>query len=286
MSAEQAPAFTVEHEDILTVTLNEPRRRNAISPAVTEMLWQALDSLIDRDDLRCLMITSTGSFFSSGIDLRFGAGHRRGLPQSQPPWNGWQYRRNYRSHHRLYDEIEAVEKPVVLAAPGPVIGAGMEMALSCDFRFCTPNAYWHLPEVTLGAIAGSGGISRLTRTVGPHWARWIAMAAKPIDANQALQIGLVHAVYPEENFLEDVRAFCRGLTALPSEAVGLSKLAIDLADSIGGREEQRNVDRIANTTLRVRASDFEERTSRFRGPTEDSTGQERGPESPTDEAMG
>ena len=258
------PALITETDGILTLTLNEPRRRNAISPAVTEGLWQALDALIDRDDLRCLVITSTGSFFSSGIDLRFGAGRRRGTPESPQPWNGWHYRRNYRSHHRLYDEFEAVEKPIVLAAPGPVIGAGLEMALSCDFRFCSPNAFWQLPEVKLGAIAGSGGVSRLTRTVGPHWARWIAMAARPVDAEQAVRIGLVHAVYPEETFLDDVYAFCKDLNALPAEAVGLSKLTIDLSGSVSGREEQRNVDRIANTTLRVRTSEFEERTSRFR----------------------
>lgn len=253
-----------EADGLLTVTIDRPRKRNAISPEVTAVLWKAVDLLTDRDDLGCLVITAAGPLFSAGIDLNHGAGNRRGMPPSPQPWNGWHYRRNYRGHHLLYDELEAVEKPVVLAAQGPVFGAGVEMALSCDFRFCTENATWRLPEVTLGAIAGSGGTTRLTRLVGPHWAKWMAMAAKPVEAGEAVRIGLVHQVLPADTFLNEVYAFCRELLAIPSEAVGLAKLVVDAAADVTDRNAQRNIDRIANTTLRVRNSVFEERTRSFR----------------------
>lgn len=263
------PAQLDEADGILTITLDRPRKRNAISPEVTAVLWEAMGLLTDREDLGCLVITATGPMFSAGIDLNHGAGNRRGAPPTPQPWNGWHYRRNYRSHHLLYDELEAVEKPVVLAAQGPVLGAGVEMALSCDFRLCTPDASWWLPEVTLGAIAGSGGTSRLTRIVGPHWGKWMAMAAKPVDAEQAERIGLVHQILPAETFLDEVYAFCRELLAIPAEAVGLAKLVVDAAADVTDRSAQRNIDRIANTTLRVRNSVFEERTSAFRTGAKD-----------------
>ena len=96
-------------------------------------------------------------------------------------------RRKYRQrHHVLHDEMESIEKPIILAAQGPCLGLGLEMAASCDFRFCTPQAHFGLPEVgRLGVIAGSGGISRVTRLVGPHWSKWISMAGKNVDADTA-----------------------------------------------------------------------------------------------------
>jgi len=106
-----------------------------------------------------------------------------------------------------------------------------------------------LPEITnLALIPGSGGISRLTRIVGPPWARWLAMAGERIDADEALRIGLVHRVLPGDNFAAEVQGFARRLTGLSREALGLAKVAIDAAASID-RTSARNVDRIANTLL-------------------------------------
>ena len=82
--------------------------------------------------------------------------------------------------------MENIEKPIIIAANGPCLGAGTEMAVSCDFRFCTPESHWGLPETrSMGAIPGSGGVSRLTRLVGTHWAKWMALAAQDISADDA-----------------------------------------------------------------------------------------------------
>src|SRR5690606_14453383 len=134
---------------------------------------------------------------------------------------GWSYRRGYRRHHLLYDEMETIEKPIVLAAQATILGAGVEMAMSCDFRFCTPQTEWGVPEIQIGVIAGSGGSSRLTRLVGPHWGKWMAMAGMRVGGEQAKTIGLVHDVYPAETLMEDVYRFCDKLISLPQEAVGL-----------------------------------------------------------------
>ena len=256
-------AITEDHKGVITVTIDREAKRNAISPQVTESLWAAARALADRDDLRVMVITAVGSYFTAGIDIAAGAEHRRGNPETSHLHPGWNYRRNYRDHHLLYDEFEALEKPIIIAAQNTILGAGVEMAMSCDFRFCTPRTEWGVPEINLGVIAGSGGSSRLTRLVGPHWAKWMAVAGMRVGAEQAKTIGLVHEVYAAETFMSDVYAFCDRLIELPAEAVGLAKQAVDLAADNMDRNAQRFIDRLANTTL-VGSEENLRRTARFK----------------------
>ncbi len=236
-----------EADGVLTVTFDRPAKLNAISPRMTAMLWTAVRALGDREDLRVLVITGVGRYFTAGIDLRHPAADRRG---GQMP-SDVVYRRTYRRHHLLYDEIEAIEKPVILAAQGPCLGAGLEMAASCDFRLAAVSAQFRLPEVELGVIPGSGGASRVTRLVGPHWGKWLAMAGETVGAEQALTIGLVHRVIADDVFADEVAAFARRLAGLPMEALGAAKLAVDLAADVD-RTSQRNIDRLTNTSLAAR----------------------------------
>ena len=240
-------ATITEDGGIITVTIDRQDKLNAISPEVTELFWQAANALADRDDLRCMVIAAKGRYFTAGLDLATGGGNRPGNPDTQHLHPGWNFRRNYRSHHLLYDEFEAIEKPIVLAVQGICLGAGIEMGMSCDFRFCTPTAEFEVPEVRLGALAGSGGTSRLARMVGPAWAKWLAMAGMRIDAPRALMIGLVQEIFPEETFLDDVYAFCRRLIEIDPEVLGLAKLAVDISTDVQDRTVQRHVDRLMVT---------------------------------------
>jgi enoyl-CoA hydratase/carnithine racemase len=123
------------------------------------------------------------------------------------------------------------------------------MAASCDFRFCTPQTHYGLPEVEkLGVIAGSGGTSRVTRLVGPAWAKWLGMAGMNVDADTALRIGLVHQVHEADVFMDRVLAFATRLAGLPAEAVALGKLVVDLCTA-EDREKTRHIERIANSAL-------------------------------------
>lgn len=242
------PHATIDESDgIVTVTIDRQDKLNAISPQVTATLWDAATALADRDDLRCMVITAKGRYFTAGMDLATGGGNRPGNPETMHLHPGWNFRRNYRSHHLLYDEFEAIEKPIVLAVQGICLGAGVEMGMSCDFRFCTPDAAFAVPEVRLGAIAGSGGTSRLARIVGPAWAKWMAMAGMQVDAQRALAIGLVHDVFPAETFLDEVYAFCRRLLEIDPEVLGIAKLAVDIHTDVQDRTVQRHVDRLAVT---------------------------------------
>jgi enoyl-CoA hydratase/carnithine racemase len=263
----QARATTDEarREDvdgIVTVTFTRDQRRNAVSPAMFDVLYGAVRDLGDRDDLRVLVITGEGRYFTSGLDF---ASLRPNIGEgTDGTVRGSNMRRQYRAeaHHDLFDEIESLEKPVVLAAQSHCLGVGIELGVSCDFRLAAEGATFSLPEVAnISTIPGSGGISRLTRIVGPHWSRWLAMACEPVDARQALAMGLVHAVYPAETFAEQVQAFARKLAGLPREAMGLAKAAIDVAASVD-RRTAREFDRMAQTMLFM-SDDFKDRVNAF-----------------------
>jgi enoyl-CoA hydratase/carnithine racemase len=162
-------------------------------------------------------------------------------------------RRQYRAeaYHDLFDEMESIEKPIILAAQGHCIGVGVEMGASCDFRFASANA----------TLPGSGGISRLTRVIGPHWAKWLVMACQAIDAEQARRIGLVHDVFPLETFQDNVRDFAVKLCSMPREAMGLAKVTIDAANTID-RRTARELDRMAQTTLFM-SNEYKDRVNAF-----------------------
>jgi enoyl-CoA hydratase/carnithine racemase len=243
--ADSPHALISEQDQVITVTLNRPEKLNPVSPQVTSVLWDAVNALGRRPELRAMVITGTGRYFTAGLDMVVGHGDRLPGPEAL----GLDWRRGYRSHALLYDEMESIEKPIILAANGPCLGAGMEMAMSCDFRFCTPEAHWGLPEVrSTGSIPGSGGVSRLTRLVGSHWTKWIAWAGRNITAEQARAIGIVHEIYPAEDLMARVYEFAAGLNALDPEVSALAKLTIDLCDP-QDREKVRNVERLANTEL-------------------------------------
>ena len=242
-SVDMSDEYKIEEtpEGIVIFTMTRPEKLNALPPETTEALRQQVQRLGDEPELRALLIAAEGRFFTAGIDIAR-------LPPDRGS-SGVAVRRDYRRFHLLMDEMEAVEKPIVLAAQGPCLGVGVEIASSVDFRFASESAYFALPEIaSLGVIPGSGGISRFTRLVGPHWARWVAVANQRVSAEQAVTIGFVHQVFPNEGFFDKVLEFTKELVSFSVEAIGLGKLAIDAAWD-GDKINARNVDRLANTLL-------------------------------------
>src|SRR3546814_4957992 len=104
----------------------------------------------------------------------------------------------------------------------------LELSLCADFRLASDDARLGLPEIALGGIPGSGGTSRLVRLAGPHWARWMVLANRQVDARQAVTIGLVHEVFAPEELAAAALAFCKSLTEQPPEAFAVGQLAIEL----------------------------------------------------------
>jgi enoyl-CoA hydratase len=250
-----APIARADADGIVTLTFTRPEKLNAVSPQMWNFIRDTLYEFAERDDLRALVITAEGRYFTAGNDQ---VEREDLLGRSGPPlWfrDGVKIdeilkiniRREYRRLHLLFDEFEAVEKPIIVAIQGRCLGVGVEMAVSCDFRLASDQASFWVPEVVrVGALPGSGGISRLTRLVGPHWARWLSMAGQEVSAELAITMGLVHAVYPAQSFAEDVQTFARKLIEIPADLLGAAKLGIDMAADVD-RTSARNFDRLANT---------------------------------------
>ena len=224
---------------VMTIILRRGEKLNAISPSMRKTLQKAIKRFGDDESLRVLVIGAEGRFFSSGMDIS---------AMKTQPESGVALRNTYRELHEIFDRIESIEKPTVAAVQGPCLGGALEMVLSCDFRLASRDAYFALPEIAIGVLPGSGGTSRLTQLVGKGWARWMIMANQRVAADHAEQIGLVQAVYSADEFAIRVDEFVRTLAALPREAMGLAKLAIELTDELG-RDAARNVERVANTLL-------------------------------------
>lgn len=235
-----------DRDGIVILTLNRPQKRNAMTIAMRQAIFEAVDDLRDNPDLRVMLLRANGPFFTAGIDIVEHAQHFPGSRTMQ------MFRRDYRRNiHRFFDEMEMVEKPVVMAIGGPCLGIGLEMAGAADFRLASSAASFGLPEVDLGMIAGSGGTSRIVRLCGVGWAKWLGMAGEPMDAETALKAGLVQAIWSPEEFEQQVWAFCLRLAGKDADAVGVAKLAIDLCKDLD-RQGARTVERIANTPLALR----------------------------------
>jgi enoyl-CoA hydratase len=249
-------------DGVVTVTFTRDDKLNAVSARMFEVLEAAVTDLAEREDLRVLLIAAEGRYFTAGVDIGdLSADLGR---DASGVVQGSILRRQYRkgAHHDLFDFIEAIEKPVVLAAQGPCWGVGVELGASCDFRLAGERATFSLPEVeNLAVIPGSGGVSRLTRLVGPHWAKWLAMAGQTVDARQALAMGLVHAVHADDELAPAAQAFALRLAGLPGEAVGVAKMAIDAAAEVD-RRTAREVDRLAQTAL-MTSRDYLDRVAAF-----------------------
>jgi enoyl-CoA hydratase/carnithine racemase len=237
--------LTDELDGVLIATLNRPEKLNALSHELMELFETALHRFRDSPDLKVMLVRATGRYFSSGADIRQGAG-------IQPALTGTAIRERHRLQlngmQRIYDEMEHIEKPIVVAHHATCVGGGLEMSLSCDFRLAAKSASYRFPEGQMGVLPASNGVSRLTRICGPHWARYLIMANRPVDADRALIMGLVHEVFPDETFEQDVTDFCRHLAKQNLEQMGTAKIAIELANDVS-RDQARHVERMANSSL-------------------------------------
>ena len=241
--------LTEDHDGVLVATLDRPAKLNALNREIFEGLGEAVRRFAATPSLRVFLIRATGRYFCAGADLVGGVDPPEAETSAVREW----YRTDLGpGMQSLYDEMEAIEKPFVAAHHAPCVGGGLEISLSCDFRLAGRSASYWFPEARLGAIPASGGVSRLTRLVGQHWAKWMILASQRVDAEQALAMGLVHAVYEDAEFDARVMAFCRSLAAQPPEMAAMAKLTIDLAAD-ASPADARKIERLGQSVLQVGA---------------------------------
>jgi enoyl-CoA hydratase/carnithine racemase len=245
----EAPHLLVDvvEDNILVATFNRPDKLNAMSAQLMELLEEAVHRYRDTPELKVMLIKSQGRYFSAGADLRQGGAESRGLPT-----RGSQVRESHRRlpMRRVWDEMEGIEKPFVVAHHARCVGGSLEMSLSCDFRLAAQSASYAFPEAKFGVVPATNGVSRLVRIIGPHWARMMIMANTPLNAQEAWNAGLVHKIFPDESFEADVMEFCRHLTKQDGELMGAAKVAIELAADLPAHQAA-SVERLVNSSIMI-----------------------------------
>lgn len=243
---EQPHLLVTQEDQILIATFNRPEKLNAMSMQLMALLGEAVERFRDTPELKVMLIRATGRYFSAGADLK-GEGEHSVAPNTGSGIREM-HRRLPTRMRQIWDEMEAIEKPFVVAHQARCVGGSLEMSMSCDFRLAAKSASYAFPEAKFGVLPATNGVSRLVRLVGPHWARLLITANMPVDADEARIMGLVHKIFPDETFEDDVMAFCRHLTQQNGEMMGASKVAIELCNDLPAHQAA-SVERLVNSSL-------------------------------------
>jgi len=209
-----------DEQGIVTLVLNDPATRNAISglPMIEALLARLAEAEAD-PAARVILLTGAGPAFSSGGNLKT-MGEGQGMVDAVPA----RTRQNYRSGiQRLPLAFEALDLPVVAAVNGPAVGAGCDLALMCDLRIAGESARFAESFVRVGIVPGDGGAWLLPRVVGFAKACELALTGEMIDAAEAARIGLVSRVVPDAALLDEARAVARKIAANPPHAVRMTR---------------------------------------------------------------
>jgi len=184
------PRLGIDHpgDGVLRLTIDNPRRRNALDLA----LLAALADAVQRSDARCIVIRGAGDTFCSGYDLR-------GLDGSEldgPEFAARAQALVANPHHRLFDALERSDATVIAQLGGAAIGGGLELAICCDLRFASEVATFAMPAGTLGLTYSPTGLRRFVETIGLAATKELFLLGRRLDAERALALGIVTEVVP------------------------------------------------------------------------------------------
>ncbi len=205
-------------DGVVLLTLANPTQRNAMSAPMTEAWSAAMRDLATDAGARVVVVTGEGSAFCSGGDPRWIAG--------EPDAPVHRLRDRMLGFYRSWLAIRELEVPTIAAVNGPAVGAGLCLALACDIRYAAASARMSVPFVRLGMHAGMGATYTLPRVVGEARARELLLTGRMVDADEALRIGLVSGVTPDESFLDAVLATAGEIAGTAPIASRLTKVAL------------------------------------------------------------
>ena len=200
--------LTSTENGVLIITLNRPEAKNAANKALAEGVVAALDELDANDELRVGILTGAGGTFCSGMDLKaFVTGETPHIPG--------------RGFAGLTER--SPKKPLIGAIEGYALAGGLEMAISCDLLVAADNAKFGIPEVKRGLAAAAGGLLKLPRQIPPRLAMELALTGEFIDAQKALEAGLINQVVPAGTALDAAKELAAKIAANGPLAVAVSK---------------------------------------------------------------
>ncbi|WP_227935142.1 enoyl-CoA hydratase/isomerase family protein [Alkalihalobacillus deserti] len=213
--------YILDDNHVATVYLNRP----PYNPLNTQ-LYQEMASLFEELEknplVRAIIITGKGDrAFAAGADIN-----------EMMNLNGAEMLEMSRVSRAAYDKVEAIKKPVIAAVNGLALGGGCELALACDFRICSSNTKFGLPEINLGIIPGGGGTQRLPRLVGQSKAKELLFFGEMIDSERAVEVGLVNKSVELEDLLSEATRWAEKLAEKPSIAMQMLKKSINQGASV------------------------------------------------------
>ncbi|WP_028295763.1 enoyl-CoA hydratase/isomerase family protein [Olivibacter sitiensis] len=203
--------------NIATIAINREKALNALNKVTLDELYSAFSEVFNDDRVRGIVLTGQGEkAFVAGADIKefLGRTKEEGMDMA-------------RAGHRLFDFIQNAPKPVVAAINGFALGGGLELALACHIRIASTTAKMGLPEVSLGIIPGYGGTQRLSQLVGKGFAFEMILTGNMVEAERALQIGLVNHVVSGEELLTKAKEMLDVVASRSPKAISAAIRAIN-----------------------------------------------------------
>jgi len=202
--------------NIAVITINRPEALNALNRDVLGELEKVVEQAEKEQDVYVLIITGAGRAFVAGADI---AQMKDLTPDEARAFGEY--------GNRVFSKIESLGKPVIAAVNGFALGGGCELSMACDIRIAGVKAKFGQPEVGLGVTPGFGGTQRLPRIVGLSKAKELIFTAQNISADEALRIGLVSLVVPNEELMNAALDMANKIALNAQVAVRESKIAIN-----------------------------------------------------------
>ncbi len=200
-------------------------------------MMSAISAAIDKaerefnDGARVVLVRGAGRVFSAGIDLEQFQSPEAGLRENLFPFT--------ERYQAIFNKVERCSLPVICVMQGYCLGLALELALACDFRIAAERTRLGLPEARLGIIPDVGGVTRLVKLIGPARAKDLVLTGRSLELGQALEWGLVNAVFPKAELEGGVDAFVEALRASAPLAVSYGKRVVnDVADNARGLQAE------------------------------------------------
>jgi 2-(1,2-epoxy-1,2-dihydrophenyl)acetyl-CoA isomerase len=218
--AAEGPLVLMDHADgVARLTLNRPDVLNALTPELLQELAAAIDTAVESEGVRALLLTGAGRAFCAGQDLRHPA-------IADPEKLGGVAALLRATYHPAIERIVNAPLPVVCAVNGVAAGAGANLALACDVIVAAESAVFVEAFVNIGLVPDAGGTYWLPRLVGRARALGLAMLGEPLGAEAAADWGLIWRAVPDAALMDEAGALAAKLAQGPTVALGLMKRAI------------------------------------------------------------
>ncbi len=209
-----------KQQHIATITLNQPELRNSISEIeVVEAFLNALASIEEDPDIRCVIITGAGSAFSSGGNIKHML-NKEGMFAGEAN----DVRENYaKVIQRIPVALHNINIPTIAAVNGPAVGAGCDLAMYCDMRIASTKASFAESFIKVGLIPGDGGAWILPRIAGYGRAAEMAFTGDAISAQQAFDWGMLNKLVEPEELIHEAMSLAKRIAANPPQALRATK---------------------------------------------------------------